>query len=183
MLAILPGNYRTSAAAHTLAAEGKPAGYLAKCFEPLSKGVDVLILDTSPTVTTLAVMIYYALDLVVVPTQAEILAMHGVKQAVERIEETQQISEQYHLNLRCTLLGIVPTMVRSRTLEHRTNLDELANTYGDLVWDSIPQSTVWPETSAYGKSIFAYAPDSKEAKQAERFVSHFQRARAQAVAR
>jgi chromosome partitioning protein len=180
-LAILPGNYRTSAAAHTLAAEGKPAGYLKQCLMPLEKGLDVLILDTSPTVTTLAVMIYYAVDLVLIPTQAEILSMHGVKQAVDRIVETQKISDDYHLNLTCNLLGIVPTMLRSRTLEHRTNLEQLHETYPDLVWDAFPQSTVWPETSAYGKSIFAYAPESREAKLADRFVNHFQQATLVAV--
>jgi chromosome partitioning protein len=180
-LAILPGNYRTSSAAHTLAAEGRPAGYLRQCLAPLAKGVDVLILDTSPTVTTLALMIYYAVDLVLIPTQAEILSMHGVKQAVDRIVETQKISDEYHLNLSCSLLGVVPTMVRSRTLEHRTNLDQLHDAYPDLVWEPFPQSTLWPETSAYGKSIFAYAPQSREAKLAERFVTRFQQAVLQSV--
>jgi chromosome partitioning protein len=173
-LAILAGNYRTSAAAHTLAAEGKPAGYLKQTLASLSKGADVVILDTSPTVTTLAVMIYYAVDLVLIPTQAEMLSLHGVTQAVDRVAETQRISQEYHLGLTCSLLGILPTMVRSRTLEHQTNLSALREAYPGMIWDSVPQSTVWPETTAYGKSIFAYAPQSREAKLAERFVSTFQ---------
>jgi chromosome partitioning protein len=202
-LAILPGDARTTSAGHLLTAEQTPVTILRDRLTPL-RGADVIVLDTSPTVTLLVAMIYVAADRILIPTQLELGSVNGVTKAVTRIKTARERGATVRL------MGVVPLMLR-HTNEHNANIAELvrmlepevwaeyeeaATTVGEednftivryllsrhhegnvgLILSPIAQSTVWPEAPAYSKTIFNYAPSGHNALQAaEQLVDQVER--------
>jgi chromosome partitioning protein len=67
VVAILPGNTRTTTAGVALAVDRAPADMLKRGLEPLRESLDFVILDTSPTVTELMANIFVAADVAVIP--------------------------------------------------------------------------------------------------------------------
>ncbi|GAB4575818.1 MAG: AAA family ATPase [Anaerolineae bacterium] len=198
-LVILPGNHRTTSAGHLLTAEQAPATILRDRLAPL-RGADVIVMDTSPTVTLLVAMIYVAADRILIPTQPELGSVNGVTKAMARIKTARERGATVRL------MGVVPLMLR-RTTEHRANLAELVRLLEPEVWEEyenaadqvhddeenfsivrfllsrhhdgqvgllfspIAQSTIWPETPAYSTTIFNYVPPGNKARlAAERLV-------------
>lgn len=167
VLAILPGNYRTTTAGVALAVDRAPASKLKKGLEPLAEGVDFVILDTSPTVTELMANIFVAASWAIIPTETRLLSVNGVIKTMDRIEA---VFDQTSLEV----IGIVPTRHVARLVECQENLKTLDRLYGDLVWSAIGERTPWSESPSYGKSIFAYAPTTHKAfKEAAQFVDTF----------
>jgi cellulose biosynthesis protein BcsQ len=61
------------------------------------------------------------------------------------------------------VLGIVPTMYRSVTNEQRDNLNELQKQFGDIVWQPIPQATIWQEAESHAQPVYQIDPGSEAA--------------------
>jgi chromosome partitioning protein len=197
-LVILPGNQRTTSAGHMLTAEQTPVSILRDRLAPL-QGADVIILDTSPTITLLMAMIYVAADRILIPTQPELGSVNGVSKAMSRIETANDRGASVRL------LGVLPLMWR-RTNEHSANIAELVRMLEPATLDAyeahnaarppdqqvmlesylaqrhragqigpvfspITQSTLWPETPAYQTTIFNYvAPQDKVYRAAQRLI-------------
>lgn len=195
---VLPGDQRTTSAGHLLTAEQTPVTILRDRLAPL-RGADVIVLDTSPTVTLLVAMIYVAADRILIPTQLELGSVNGVTKAMGRIKTARERGAAVRL------LGVLPVMLR-HTNEHNANIAELVRMLEPEVWaefeeaattahsednftivryllsrhhdgqvglvlSPIPQSTIWPETPAYSKTIFTYSPANHTALHgAERLV-------------
>lgn len=149
VLAVLPGNTRTTTAGVALAVDRAPANHLRCCLEPLG-GVDFVILDTAPTVTELMANVFVAADFAIVPTETQILSVNGVHKTMGRLA----VAQSEHVSL--TVLGIQPTKHSSRLIECRENLAELVDVYGDQVWRPIELRTAWSAAPSYRRSIFAY---------------------------
>lgn len=198
-LVILPGNHRTTSAGHLLTAEQAPVTILRERLSPL-RGADVIVLDTSPTVTLLVAMIYLAADRILIPTQPELGSVNGVTKAMARIKTARERGATVKL------MGVVPVMMR-RTTEHSANMIELVRMLEPEAWKEyeevrttvpddddafsivrhllsrhhdgqvgpllspIAQSTIWPETPAYTTTIFNYVPPNNKARRAaERLI-------------
>ena len=198
-LVILPGNHRTTSAGHLLTAEQAPVTILRDRLAPL-RGADVIVLDTSPTVTLLVAMIYLAADRVLIPTQPELGSVNGVTKAMARIKTARERGATVKL------MGVIPVMLR-HTTEHSANMAELVRLLEPEVWTEyeeaattvpdddqgfsivrymlsrhhdghvgpllspIAQSTIWPETPAYTTTIFNYVPPNNKARRAaERLI-------------
>jgi cellulose biosynthesis protein BcsQ len=69
-------------------------------------------------------------------------------------------------------MGIVPTMYRASTMEHRQNLNMLKKQFGPLVWRPIPQRTIWAEASSRHQPVFALVPDSQASTDIWHLVDH-----------
>lgn len=168
VLAILPGNARTTTASVTLAIDNAPASTLRRGLAPLASGVDFVILDTAPTITELMANIIIAADAALIPTETRILSVNGVIKTMGRIEAI-------HDEVALPVVGIVPTKHQGWLVECRENLQSLANLYGGMVWPPIAERTAWSEAPSYGKTIFAYAPANHPAVvEARRFVTLFE---------
>lgn len=201
-LVILPGNHRTTSAGHLLTAEQAPVNILRDRLAPL-RGADVIIMDTSPTVTLLVAMIYVAADLILIPTQPELGSVHGVSRAVARMKTANDRGAAVRL------LGVLPVMMR-RTAEHSANIGELVRMLEPETWreyeetmdvveddqlvpierflmarhdaglvgpvlSPIPQSTIWPETPAYQTTIFNYVGENNKARRrAEQLIDQIE---------
>ena len=164
VLAILPGNARTTTAGVALAVDRAPASKLREALEPLRDSVDVVILDTAPTVTELMANIFLAADWAIIPTETRVLSVNGVIKTMDRIEAVQdQIS--------LAVLGIQPTRHAARQIECQENLKTLNDLYDGKVWPVIGERSPWTEAPSFGKSIFAYAPrQHKAVREAAQFV-------------
>lgn len=170
-LFLLPSNIETG----SIAANSSDALAFARRFAELDATVDFIIVDTSPTPSLLHGAVYMATDAILYPTECEFLSFRGLQNSFQHREDNERYRRQFHF-APIKNLGIVPTMYRKRTLEHRENLAELKETYGDLVWKPIAQSTVWTESSRVHRSIWNYAPSSSAARQGWYLVKQFMEA-------
>jgi chromosome partitioning protein len=92
---------------------------------------------------------------VIVPVQAEFLAMHGLSQIMSTIQATRG---------ECQLAGVLATMVDNSEQISREVVANLRAHLGDLVFDSvILRDSCLVESASHGKSVFEYAPASKAA--------------------
>jgi chromosome partitioning protein len=144
-------------------------------FHELADTIDVVIFDTSPTPSLLHGSIYIATDAVIYPTTCEYLSFDGLVESIKHRPAADVPRKQWGLSA-INVLGIVPTMYRTKTLEHTENLRQLHQQFGDLVWDPIPQRTIWAEAAAIRRPVFSFAPDSKAAEDAWTLVRRVQEA-------
>lgn len=170
-LFLLPSNIETQG----IASNSADALAFARRFAELETAVDFIIVDTSPTPSLLHGAVYMATDAILYPTECEYLSFRGLQNSFLHREENERYRRQFKF-APIKNLGIVPTLFRGRTLEHRENLAELKATYGDLVWGPIAQSTVWTESSRVHRSIWNYAPSSTAARQGWYLVKRFMEA-------
>src|SRR5579871_930563 len=121
--------------------------------------IDTVVIDTSPTPSQLHGMLYLASDAVLYPTICESLAFDGMLEAIKHRQQSGQTRARYGMKP-LEIVGIIPTLYRGNTDEHKNNLKDLVEEFGSLVWDPIPQRTVWTEANRKRRTVFAYAPDT-----------------------
>ncbi len=142
-------------------------------FRELEESIDMVIFDTSPTPSLLHGSIYIATDSVLYPTTCEYLSFDGLVESIKHRQAAEAHRAQWGLKP-INVLGIAPTMFRTKTLEHSENLRQLQEQFGALVWEPIPQRTIWAEAAAIRRPVFSFAPDSKAAEDAWKLVMRVQ---------
>lgn len=167
-LFLLSSNVETQ----SIATNSKDALAFVRRFSELEDTVDFVVIDTSPTPSLLHGAIYLATDAILYPTKCEYLSFRGLQNSFMHREENERYRSQFNF-APIANLGIVPNIYRQGTLEHRDNLAELTETYGDLVWEPIPQSTIWTESSRVHRTIWNYAPGSASAKHGWNLLKKF----------
>lgn len=115
---------------------------------------DYAVLDCPPTLGVLMVAALAAADLLVVPTQTEPLALHGLAAMVRTAEMIERSRG------RPLPIAIVPSMFDKRTRAAVDSLAEMRARFGERVWDEeIPVDTRLREASRQNLS-----PDALDAK-------------------
>ncbi|OUU21715.1 MAG: hypothetical protein CBC13_08675 [Planctomycetia bacterium TMED53] len=113
---------------------------------------DLIILDCPPSLGLLSLNALVAADDVIVPVQAEYLALQGMVHLREVVSLVQQ---RLHPQLSCRV--VVPTMVDLRTRLSREVIDSLREIYSDEVTNTVIHSRVKvAEAPSFGMSIFNY---------------------------
>lgn len=130
--------------------------------------LDVILVDTAPTMSLFDGAIYLAADGYIYVTEPERLSLDGVMVAVDQMQRFSAQRRQY-LNRESSILGIIPNKVR-QTLVHRRNIEALRDHFGDLVWQPVTLRTMWAEASNLNQTIYDYAPNGPEAEDATRIV-------------
>src|SRR5438552_3338205 len=101
-----------------------------------------------------------AADEVLVPLQAEFLALKGMQELLITMERVKR-----RLNPRLELIGILPTLYKHRALHSQEVLAAVREKYGDKVYDfGVTDSIRFAETPLAGQSILQYAKESDGAK-------------------
>lgn len=122
---------------------------------------DYILLDCAPTLGLLMINALAAADRLIIPTQAEPLALHGLDGMVrtgEMVERSRQ---------RPMPISILPTLFDRRTRTGNETLKQMQDRHGDRVWEeaipvdtsiSNPTALTVPATSdAYpGRALSAY---------------------------
>ncbi len=115
---------------------------------------DLILLDCPPSLGLLSINALVAADEVIVPVQAEYLALQGMVQLGKIIELVQQ---RLHPQLKWRV--VVPTMVDFRTRLSRDVIEELRRHYPEWVTQSLIHSRVKvAEAPSFGLSIFGHDP-------------------------
>lgn len=170
-LLIVPGDIETRALPYTMRPDGLQ---LRKRIQQLENAVDYVVIDTGPAASLLHILIYSAADYILYPTKTEELSFDGLLEALGHLEGASAQRTAMHPALPpVEVLGIIPTMFRSNSLEHKVNLKALQEAYGDLVWDSVAERTLWAESLASASGftpVYAHAPSSPAARDAWKMI-------------
>lgn len=122
---------------------------------------DYVLIDCTPSLGMLTINALVAANEVVIPVQSHFLPAKGLEQLLGTISK---VKRQINPNLK--IGGILLTMVDSRTNFAKDISQLIRNTYGNnlkVFKTEIPFSIKAAETSAQGKSIFAYDKNGKAA--------------------
>lgn len=140
--------------------QNSPIGRQFSLKEAMNKEVrekfDFVIIDCQPSLSLLTLNALVTSDKVLLPVQAEFLALDGLSQLIVTLRE---IKTKLHPKL--SVLGILLTMFDRRNRLSSEVKDELEkNFHDDLFATVIPRSVKLAESPSFGKAIFDYAPDS-----------------------
>jgi chromosome partitioning protein len=114
------------------------------------------LLDCPPSLGPVTVNALVAADRVIVPVQAEYLALEGLVQFLETLELLRR-----ELNPSLVLTGVVITMHDERTRLAQDVERELRSHFSELVFRTvIPRSVRLAEAPSFGVPVIAHAPDS-----------------------
>lgn len=161
---LMPSDKKTRAIASLI---DDPGAFGRRCAElEDTGGVDVMVIDTSPTPSLLHGILYTPSDYLLIPTTPEFLSFDGLIESILNKQGADKARAERYALPPIEVLGIVPTMFRRGTLEHEDNLKALERRYGTAIWEPIGLSTVWPEADRSGKPVFLHAPKSYAASAA-----------------
>jgi chromosome partitioning protein len=127
---------------------------------PVRERFAMTLLDCPPSLGPLTVNALTAADRVLVPVQAEYLALEGLVQFLETLDLVRR-----GLNPALILTGVVITMHDERTRLAQDVEAELRQHLGEQVFDTvIPRSVRIAEAPSHGVPLIAHAPDSRGAR-------------------
>ncbi len=130
---------------------------------------DHLLMDCPPSLGVLSANALVAGQDVVVPTQAEFLAMHGMAKLMEVV-----LLVRRRLNPELKVSFILPCMVDQRTRLSSEVIQEIRRHFGDtLATTSIRSNVKLAEAPSFGRTIFEHAPDSNGAHDYLLFAEEF----------
>ena len=110
---------------------------------------DVIIIDTPASLGLLTVNALCAAEWVLIPIQAEFYALEGMGQLISAVRDVQK-----SVNASLGLLGILMTMVQTRSKLCETVTEQARKHFGDRVFESqIPRSVSIAESPLEGAPI------------------------------
>lgn len=122
-------------------------------------GLDYILIDCPPSLSTLTINALVAAHTVLVPLQSEFFALEGLSQLMLTIREVRQSA-----NPSLRIEGVALTMVDRRTsLAQQVEADARQN-LGDLVFQTvIPRNVRLSEAPSHAQSVLDYDPASSGA--------------------
>jgi len=167
-LTILPGDAQTADADALMVEYHIAADALRRALRPLANRVHYIVFDSNPTITEMVTNVLVASDVILVPVDTRSLSVNSTYDTMHRIEKLQ---ENPHIHLQ--VIGVIPNKHSRWKRERRDNFKDLERDYGNLLWPPIADLVSWEEAPAYGKSIFAYDPKGRAAREGQALVDRF----------
>ena len=155
---LAPANIELSQAQLDLVGAPTRESVLKEMTQTVRQRYDFVLVDCLPSLGLLAINALAAADKVIIPLQADFLAMKGLALLLNTI-----IRVKDKLNPSLEISGILFTMTNSRTLHSREVIEVTKRAFGDKirVFDTIiPSSVRFKEAPAAGQSILTYAAKS-----------------------
>jgi chromosome partitioning protein len=132
---------------------------LQKALKEVDDDYDFVFIDTPPSLGLLTINALTAADKVIVPVQCEYLSMRGLVQLQNTLAMIRE-----NLNPEVDIVGILPTMVDTRTLHAKEAIELLEENFGDRVFASRIRKTIrFAEAPVKGVSVLKYEPDGMAA--------------------
>ncbi|MEZ5076525.1 MAG: ParA family protein [Solirubrobacterales bacterium] len=126
---------------------------------PVRQRFAVTLLDCPPSLGPVSVNALTAADRVIVPVQAEYLALEGLVQFLDTLGMIRR-----ELNPRLAVAGLLVTMHDERTRLAQDVETELRDHFGTMVFETvIPRSVRVAESPSYGLPVIEHAPSSRGA--------------------
>ncbi|MEN6627362.1 MAG: ParA family protein [Candidatus Sumerlaeia bacterium] len=160
-IALLPASIDLAGAEIELLEQEEREFALKRSLARLDDIYDYIVIDCPPSLSVLTINSLVAADWVLVPVQAEYLALEGLSRMMLMI---QRIQKRYQADLK--LLGIVTTMFDGRTNLAQQVLEELRRAFPEkLLKTMINRSVRLSEAPSFGKPIVYYDPRSTGSEQ------------------
>ena len=151
---LLPANIELAGMEMSLVSVMYHETILKQVLEPYKHEYDYILIDCAPSLGMMTINALAATDGIVVPTIPQHLPTKGIEKLLESVHQVRR-----GINPSLKIEGILMTLMDGRTVYER-EISGKINIFGT----EIPRSVRAAETSAEGKSIFAYAPRSKVAE-------------------
>lgn len=120
---------------------------------------DFILIDTAPSLGLLTMNAFAAADSVIIPMQAEYLALKGIAKLTEVMAAAQaQTNPNLHVS------GVILTRYDNRIILNRQVMAEVRKQFGNAVLPPVRSNIALAEAPATGMHIYQYAPDSTGAK-------------------
>jgi len=155
---LVPANIELSQAQLDLVGAFTRELMLRETLQPVRQSYDFVLVDCQPSLGLLTINALSAADRIIIPLQADFLAMKGLALLLSTI-----IRVRDRINPSLEILGILFTMTNSRTLHSKEVIEVTKRAFGDRirVFDVVvPHSVRFKEAPAAGESILTYAPNS-----------------------
>lgn len=137
--------------------------------------LDILIIDTAPTIQLFDGTIYKAANAFLHVTQCEIGSMYGLREAYAQAQRSSARNVRQGLPAK-PVIGIQPNLFRSLR-EHVENINDIANGFPTgLVWEPLRQLKAYSGSSGRGQTVRAFRPRSNEAIEISKMVTRVERA-------
>ncbi len=134
---------------------------LKEMIQPVRERYDFILVDCLPSLGLLTINALSAADRIIIPLQADFLAMKGVGLLLNTINRVKT-----RINPNLEIAGILLTMTNSRTLHSKEVIEITRKAFGEkvTVFEAVIPATVrFKEAPAAGESILTYAPKSEGA--------------------
>lgn len=169
-LSVVPGSRDLAGATVELPQLDEPNFQLSRQMGTVREDFDAVFLDCPPALGPVTVNALVAADRVIVPVQAEYLALEGL---VEFLSTLSVIRRE--MNPALELAGVVVTMHDERTRLAQDVERELRDHFSETVFRTvIPRTVRIAEAPSYGVSVMDYAPDSRGAKAFEALTTELE---------
>jgi chromosome partitioning protein len=115
------------------------------------------VIDSPPSLGPLMISALVASDHFIIPIQAQIFSLHGIKQLMDTVRKVKE-----RLGSDVALLGALLTMVDWRTRLSRRVTTRIEETFAEKMFKSrIRTNTRLAEAPEYGEPILAFDPKSR----------------------
>ena len=155
---LVPSNIELSQAQLDLVGAFTRELVLKEMIQPVRTSYDYIVVDCLPSLALLTINALSAADGVIIPMQADFLAMKGLALLLSTI-----IRVRDKINPELEISGILFTMTNLRTLHCQEVIEVTKRAFGDRIRvfnTLIPTTVRFKEAPAAGESILTYAPDS-----------------------
>lgn len=159
-LEAIPANIDLAAAEMELISAMGRETILKERIDQLRPRYHYIIIDSPPSLGLLTLNALTACDEIIVPLQAEYLAMRGMRFLLDIIEHVQQ-KVNPHLKIR----GILGTMYKSGTIHSEEVMEEIKSIFGDKVFPVVVKSSIrFAEAPVAQLPIIHYQPKHEGAQ-------------------
>ena len=156
---VVPANRDLAGAVVELPRLERPNMRLREQLGQIDSGFDVTLIDCPPALGPVTVNALVAADRVIVPVQAEYLALEGLVEFLNTLSTVRR-----ELNPSLELAGVVVTMHDERTRLAQDVERELRDHFSETVFRNvIPRTVRVAESPSYGIPVTDYAPSSRGA--------------------
>lgn len=155
-LDVIPSTLDLSGAEVEMSGEAGREYILKELIQPLKKAYDYIIIDSPPSLGLLTINSLTASDEIIIPLQAQYLALQGLAKLMEVIDKIKK-----RLNKDLVLGGVIITQYDSRKVLNRDVVDTIeAHFKKDVFKTRIRENIALAEAPAQGLDIFRYQPKS-----------------------
>ena len=161
-LDLIPSNLKMSSLEMTLVNVMSREYTLKRCIYDLKKQYDYIIIDCSPFLGMITVNVLATSDEVIVPVQSHHLALSGMLQTVNTVNQVKR-----QINPELSIAGVLLTFYDRRTKLSKNVKELLLDEYSKqlkIFNTYIPVAIKTAESSIYGKSILSYDKNNPVAR-------------------
>jgi chromosome partitioning protein len=153
---IMPTSHNLSGANIELVNMDNREFKLKEVIDMVKDDYDFVVIDCPPSLGVLTLNALVAADEVIIPVQAEYLALEGLSQLLYNVK---MINENLERNIK--ILGALLTMYSRKNVVSQKIAKDLRRNFPGYVFDTvIPRTVALSESPIYGRTILRHSPNS-----------------------